>query len=153
MESDRAILWTVAIAASLGLHVLLIVALLGFGAIAGGSEPEPLPKPAVAAESNVVAGRSQDDAVVSGEQQVATGSSEPRTAANTDSIASEQGAVDAPATSDEKYYVVKAGDNLSKIAKLDDSTLAELAELNGKSIKELSKLMIGQKIRVKNGIK
>lgn len=65
----------------------------------------------------------------------------------------EQGAVHAPATSDEKYYVVKAGDNLSKIAKLDDSTLAELAELNGKSIKELSKLMIGQKIRVKNGIK
>ena len=35
MESDRAMLWTVSVAASLGLHVLVIVLFIGFGALSG----------------------------------------------------------------------------------------------------------------------
>ena len=57
MDSDHAVLWTVAVAASLGLHVLIVVALLGFGAISGPSSPsrEPEPKaPALTSDSGTV---------------------------------------------------------------------------------------------------
>ena len=138
MDSDRAMLWTVAVAASLGLHALVIVALLGFGAFTGSSSPsssqEPPAKPAaVASDSGTVP-------------------SETPPASPVDSGAVPS-AVAGTVPSEDKYYIVRSGDNLSKIAKLDDSSLSELAELNGKSIKELSKLMVGQKIKVKNGIK
>lgn len=51
-----------------------------------------------------------------------------------------------------KYYVVKRGDNLTRIAARDGSTIAELAKLNGTTVKKLSNLWVGQKIRLKNGI-
>jgi LysM repeat protein len=150
MNSDRAMLWTVAVAASLGLHALVIVALLGFGAFTGSSspssQPEPTAKPAaVAADSGTVPKETPPThPTVAGTVPSAVAGTVPNETPVADS-----GTV----PSEDKYYIVKSGDNLSKIAKLDDSSLAELAELNGKSIKELSKLMVGQKIKVKNGIK
>jgi len=135
-------LWTVAVAASLGLHALVIVALLGFGAFTGSSTPsspqEPPAKPAVVAS---------DSGTVPSETP-------PASPVDSGTVPSETpSAIAGTVPSEDKYYIVRSGDNLSKIAKLDDSSLAELAELNGKSIKELSKLMVGQKIKVKNGIK
>ena len=139
MESDRAMLWTVAVAASLGLHVLIIVALLGFGAITSPSAvPDPpSPKPAPA---------------------VSESGTDPKPIGTAPKPVTNEPVDTAPKTvgrfpADDKFYIVKQGDNLSKIAKLDDSSIAELAELNGKSVKELNKLFVGQKIRVKNGIK
>lgn len=140
MESDRAMLWTVSVAASLGLHVLVIVLFIGFGALSGtGDTPAPAvkqpPAPAdVAAEKETVA--AHGDAKPSQTSQPPAASSDGPRAVPAGDI----------------YYTVKPGDNLSKIAKLDGSSLAELAELNGKSIKELSLLMVGQKIKVKNGV-
>lgn len=46
-------------------------------------------------------------------------------------------------------YVVKSGDTLTALAKGCDSTPAELAKLNGVSLKELSDLKVGQKIKLK----
>ena len=45
-------------------------------------------------------------------------------------------------------YVVKQGDNLTKIARACGATVPELAELNGKPIKRLEKLWVGQKIKL-----
>ena len=46
-----------------------------------------------------------------------------------------------------KYYTVKSGDTLTKIAKAHDTTYQELAELNG--IANPNKIYAGQKIRIK----
>lgn len=46
-----------------------------------------------------------------------------------------------------KYYTVKAGDTLSKIAKEHDTTVAELKKLN--NIKDVNKIYAGSKLRVK----
>ena len=45
-------------------------------------------------------------------------------------------------------YRVKAGDNLSRIAKAYGTTLAELAELNGTTVAKLANLRVGQVIKV-----
>lgn len=151
MDSDRAMLWTVAVAASLGLHALIIVALLGFGAFTGPSAPsdEPLAKPVVAATD---AGTVPNQTGTVPDQAGPLPNQPPPPIAGTvpsEQIPSNAGTV----PEEEKFYIVKSGDNLSKIAKLDNSSILELAKLNGKSIKELSRLMVGQKIKVKNGIK
>lgn len=132
----KAEIWTVSFVASLGLHVLVVAALIGFGSLPSStpsapSAPSEQPPAAVAATTP--------------ESQV------PVPAADKD--AGPVPAVDtAPVPVADKYYTVKAGDNLTKIAKLDGSTLAELAELNDKSIKELARLKVGQRIKVKNGV-
>lgn len=46
-----------------------------------------------------------------------------------------------------KYYTVKAGDTLSKIAKEHDTTVEQLKKLN--NIKNVNKIYAGQKLRVK----
>ena len=142
MDSNRAMLWTVAVAASLGLHVLIIVALLGFGALTDPSSPSSPPVPTA------------KPAAVASDSGTVPNETPPAPPAVAGTVPNETPSADSGTVlSEDKYYVVKSGDNLSKIAKLDDSSLVELAELNGKSIKELSKLMVGQKIKVKNGIK
>ena len=50
-------------------------------------------------------------------------------------------------TSDAKYYVVRKGDNLSKIASKFHTSVNTLCKLNG--IKKTDKLRVGRKIRVK----
>jgi LysM repeat protein len=47
-----------------------------------------------------------------------------------------------------KVYVVKRGDTLTALAKECGLTVQELATLNGKSVKKLSNLWVGQKIRL-----
>ena len=133
----KAEIWTVSFVASLGLHVLVVAALIGFGSLPSSTSPAPSapseqPPAAVAPTTP--------------ESQVPV-----PTAPATDAVpvpAADTGTVPAA----DKYYTVKAGDNLTKIAKLDGSTLAELAELNDKSIKELGRLKVGQRIKVKNGV-
>ena len=45
-------------------------------------------------------------------------------------------------------YTVKKGDSLTALAKRSSCTMTELAKLNGKSVKALSNLRIGQKIKL-----
>ena len=47
------------------------------------------------------------------------------------------------------YYIVKKGDNLTKLAAAHGMTNYELAELNGKDVKRFANLKIGQKIKVR----
>ena len=47
-----------------------------------------------------------------------------------------------------KVYVVKRGDTLTALAKECGITVQELAALNGKSVKKLSNLWVGQKIKL-----
>ena len=140
----KAEIWTVSFVASLGLHVLVVAALIGFGSLPSSTPPAPSapseqPPAAVAATTP----ESQEPVPTADTGSVPAADKDTGTvpAADTETVPS----VD-------KYYTVKAGDNLTKIAKLDGSTLAELAELNDKSIKELSRLKVGQRIKVKNGV-
>lgn len=48
-------------------------------------------------------------------------------------------------------HVVKKGETLSSIAKACGCTIAELAKLNGASLKKLSNLRVGQRIKVPHG--
>ena len=47
-----------------------------------------------------------------------------------------------------KVYIVKRGDTLTALAKECGLTVGELAALNGKSVKKLSNLWVGQKIKL-----
>jgi LysM repeat protein len=53
-----------------------------------------------------------------------------------------------PKTSKTRSYVVKRGDTLTALARDCGLTVSELAELNGKSVKKLSNLWVGQKIKL-----
>ena len=57
-------------------------------------------------------------------------------------------AKDKPASGKTKVYVVKRGDTLTALAKECGLTVGELAALNGKSVKKLSNLWVGQKIKL-----
>lgn len=131
----KAEIWTVSFVASLGLHVLVVAALIGFGSLPSSTPPAPS-APAEQPPAAVAATTPESQV------PVPTADTGPVPAADTGPVP----------VADKKYYTVKAGDNLTKIAKLDGSTLAELAELNDKSIKELSRLKVGQRIKVKNGV-
>ena len=48
------------------------------------------------------------------------------------------------------YYIVKKGDNLTKLARKHGMTNEELAELNGKDVKRFANLKIGQKIKIRH---
>jgi LysM repeat protein len=143
MEDNRQLRWVVAIGLSLALHVLIVMMMAGLGC--DGSLVEVTDKPSM---------------VRPPELQNSDAPSVPKKA---DDVATKQLAAsetagrlpEKPAEADAqsfKVYVVKPGDNLSKIAKLDGSTLAELAELNGTDVKTLSKLQVGQRIKVRNGV-
>lgn len=125
----KAEIWTVSFVASLGLHVLVLAALIGFGSLSSSTQPAPS-APSEQPPAAVAATTPESQVPVPTVPAVDTGT--------------------VPVA--DKYYTVKAGDNLTKIAKLDGSTLAELAELNDKSIKELGRLKVGQRIKVKNGV-
>lgn len=55
------------------------------------------------------------------------------------------------ANSSVETHVVKKGETLSSIAKACGCTIAELAKLNGASLKKLSNLRVGQRIKVPHG--
>lgn len=55
------------------------------------------------------------------------------------------------ANSPVETHVVKKGETLSSIAKACGCTIAELAKLNGASLKKLSSLRVGQRIKVPHG--
>ena len=126
-EENKQLRWIMAIGLSLALHVLIVVLRVGVG---GDDSPKakaaPAPEPAPA------------------KTQTALPKTEEPPKIDTSSSAL--------APKPYKTYVVKAGDNLSKIAKLDGSTLSELAELNDTDVKTLSRLQVGQTIKVRNGV-
>ena len=135
--------------------MLIHFVLLGLLAMtAGGNStpPEPpaeLPAPAPAASASAAEGGGGAEGDNGGQ-----GTARP-TRAVTPAAPSQSSAAKSPASStstvsqDEVVtYVVKQGDNLTKIARACGATVPELAELNGKPIKRLEKLWVGQKIKL-----
>lgn len=139
MEDNRQLRWTIAIGLSLALHVSIVLLMVGLG----GENPlvEVSDKPSMVMPSEI-----REQAVPKPAETAVKPSVSAEAADRVPEKASQE------ADSSFKVYVVKAGDNLSKIAKLDGSTLSELAELNGTDVKTLSKLQVGQRIKVKNGV-
>lgn len=133
-DDNKQLRWIFAIGLSLALHVLIVALMVGIG----GDDVAPSPVVAPAKPENVEPDMPTPTQSV---QNTAFTPVAPAVAAPT------QG--EAPSF---KTYVVKSGDNLSKIAKIDGSTLAELAKLNETDVKTLSRLQPGQRIKVRNGV-
>ena len=157
-EFDGRTQWLIAGVVSLVLHVVGIGALLALNSPekppavvepqrpaataspetseSGKAEPEkesaksPTPPPAVRS------GPAKDEKPVRDERPARTGTPEPKTRSEN------------PAAVDTATYVVKSGDNLTKIARKHSLTAAELSKLNGKDEKTFSRLRVGQRIRV-----
>lgn len=132
--------------------MLIHFVLLGLLAMtAGGNStpPEPpaeLPAPAPAASASGVEGGAGGAEGDNGGQ-----GTPPPTRAVTPAAPRQSSAATSTSTvsQDEVVtYVVKQGDNLTKIARACGATVPELAELNGKPIKRLEKLWVGQKIKL-----
>ena len=131
--------------------MLIHFVLLGLLAMtAGGNStpPEPpaeLPAPAPAASASAAEGGNGAEGDNGGQgtarptRVVTPAAPRQSSAATTTSTVSQDEVV---------TYVVKQGDNLTKIARACGATVPELAELNGKPIKRLEKLWVGQKIKL-----
>ena len=144
-DDNKQLRWTFAIGLSVALHVLIVLLMAGTG---GDDSPVKTVPPAIS-KDEPSSGETEPPPVNSG-----LGAQSGRTASvapHVDAAPHVNAASPAEAKS-YKTYVVKSGDNLSKIAKLDGSTLAELAELNETDVKTLSRLQIGQTIKVRNGV-
>ncbi len=118
--------WTGAILASLALHIII----LGLFFFPSGSKKEPAevaPPPAVA---------------------------EPSTPALKDVEAVPPETTSVPTSSDTpaaipEFYHVKAGDTLTKIAKVYGTTPEKIAQANDKSLKKMNLIWVGQKIKLR----
>ncbi len=127
--------------------MLIHFVLLGLLAMTAGGNATPpeapaeLPTPAPTASGSATEGGG-------GAEGGGQGTARPTSAATSAASATTV----APSTSSSQdevvTYVVKQGDNLTKIARACGATVPELAELNGKPIKRLEKLWVGQKIKL-----
>ena len=131
--------------------MLIHFVLLGLLAMtAGGNStpPEPpaeLPAPAPAASASAAEGGGGAEGDNGGQ-----GTARPTRAATPAAPRQSSAATTTSTVSQDEVvtYVVKQGDNLTKIARACGATVPELAELNGKPIKRLEKLWVGQKIKL-----
>ena len=176
MPGGKSLSWVVAFALSLAAHVLLVSVWVSLGSDdepasppAGrpqetASRPEPAAEPSGAqagGEAKPVSdgpkgqdagAASQDGVLPSWVDKVAipSGAEKAKPPAPPSSAGRETGAK--PAAADAPLYTVRQGDTLTEIARKDGSTFEELAKLNNTTVKKLSRLMVGQKLKLKNGI-
>lgn len=131
---------------SIALHAVVIFAIGGFDRCLSPSAPEDNPPSVNASQQS-----SGQDESPSRNVSVNTADEQPETnfpmrapnVRHTDNSSDK---------SDFKIYVVRPGDNLTRIAEKDKSTFEELAKLNDTTVKKLSRLRVGQKIKLKNGV-
>lgn len=140
-SQDKVSIWGVAIGGSLLIHAVLL-GLLALTAGGGTTPPEQVagdvsPEPDRRSGETVIPSRRNGDAVPA-EQGGGSG----ETATPVAATAAE------PPAERPVLYVVRQGDNLTRIARACGSTVAELAELNGQPVKRLEKLWVGQKIKL-----
>ncbi len=145
---DKVSIWGVAIGGSLLIHAV-ILGLLALTSGGGTTPPEEevvppeqvagdvAPEPGGRSAGTVMPSRRNGDAVAP-EPGGGSGATETQVAAP---------AAESPAAGP-VLYEVRQGDNLTRIARACGSTVAELAALNGKPVKRLEKLWVGQKIKL-----
>ena len=142
---NKVSVWGVAIGGSLLIHFVLL-GLLAMTAGGNSTPPEPpaeLPAPAPAASASAAEGDNGGQGTARPTRVVTPAAPRQSSAATTPASSTSSSSQDEVVT-----YVVKQGDNLTKIARACGATVPELAELNGKPIKRLEKLWVGQKIKL-----
>lgn len=164
-----------AVLISFVLHVVVVGTLFSLGRSQSKAELENGAKPAAESPTQELADASGEKTKSSAEsvvekpraQQVASQTKAPESAVKTPSDApveikiipqKAQAAKTTPAKSDEnansapkkdvQVYVVKSGDTLTALARGCGLTISELAALNGTSVKKLSNLKVGQKLKI-----
>lgn len=137
----KAFNWTMAIAASVAIHALVI------GLLTAGSTAQESPDSEEASVREEKAPVSEDAA-----PQRSEPSAVPAPSASDPSPAAKPSA-SAPSVSQEisvpQFHVVKQGDTLTKIAKIYGLDIEDIALANGKSVKKMNVLWVGQKIKLR----
>ncbi len=140
--------WMFAVVVSVCLHVVVVGLFVVPGCDAGGTSESPAPVESPSSEPT-------ENPEPSPETEPVT---PPRTDPPTTSDASAAGAVRTaapPTVADPApretpdVYVVRAGDTLTKIAKKHGTTPEALAEINGKTVRAMNILLVGQKIKLR----
>ena len=134
--------WLYGACGSVILHVVVLVAFVlpTFGKASVSSAPSDEPS------SRVVAEESSETESPKPSEAVPSGVVSPVSTTGTELEGSSE--VDENGASETAVYVVKSGDTLTGLSHRFKCSLDELAALNGKSVKSLSRLAIGQKIKV-----
>ena len=159
--------WLFAFVASVAVHAVVLGLLMAPGCGGGGDSPsEPVDAPEAAERSEDAPTQAEEQrsydpaAVLSPDSTPAARPSAPSAArppAQTSprpaqQTASRPASRPAPAASSEAVpavYVVKQGDNLTKIARQFGTTAEAIAKANGKSVSAMNKLWVGQKIKLR----
>lgn len=152
---DKGTQWLIAVAISVGLHVLILIAF----AMTGGDSLSALQKGAEAVEEPASqASRTESEEKKPEPEKKPAPEAKPAPAVQPAAPAKPVPAArPAPKAApepmqkpepEEEAYVVKKGDSLSSIAKECGSSLSELLKLNGSTLKKMSNLRVGQRIKV-----
>ena len=171
LKYDKGTQWLIAIAISVALHVGLLVLLAIWHAAGSPSDRADIvpPEPAESVSSASESGPATPEESAKPDPKPAR--AEPVPAPRAEEPAPPKPAVSKPvvapkpvapvrdvfttvgekpekAGAEADTHVVKKGETLSSIAKSCGCTLAELVKLNGASLKKLSNLRVGQKLKV-----
>ena len=153
MKGEARLRWVSAGAISLVLHIVVLALFAwssGDGAADAVRRPEPGPVPAKAADVSPEPQVEAEPAIAaaSPEPTKAREAPQPRELAKAKPETKPCDAVEPGESQAVEIYVVKKGDILTHIAQNCGSTIQELAKLNGTSLKKLSSLKVGQKIKI-----
>ena len=135
--------WVFGAVCSIAIHAVGLGLIVGYGrsgrdASAAAEEPESPPAPAAVAAPAPSEERPAASAAASAAPSAAP---EPRPAADLPRTSAPS---EGPA-----FYVVKPGDNLTRIARENGTTPEALAEINGKTLKQMNLLYVGQKVKLR----
>ena len=154
-DGNDMIRWGIAGLCSLACHVAVIMFFVWTGSSSTPPPPlEPSPlsdvgqqeAPLDAPPADVAPGVSQDAAAAGPTGVAAPTATPPRASASSRTAPPSSAAPGAVKTRD---YTVKAGDNLTHLARKCGSTPAEIAKLNGVDEKTMANLKVGQVIKLK----
>ena len=145
--------WLFAFVASVAVHAVVLGLLLAPGCGGGGdgtSDTGDAPEPEAVeriddSPEQTEEQRSYDPAAVLSPDQT----SAPRPSGRTAPQSAARPVAAAPSDAVPAVYVVKQGDNLTKIARQYGTTAEAIAKANGKSISAMNKLWVGQKIKLR----
>ena len=158
LDGNDVIRWGIAGVCSVACHVAVIMFFVWTGSSSTPPpplEPSPLSDvgqqevPPDAPPAAVAPGASQDASAAEPTVVPAPTAVTPRTPASSRTAPSSSAAPAAPGAVKTRDYTVKAGDNLTHLARKCGSTPAEIAKLNGVDEKTMANLKVGQVIKLK----
>lgn len=157
-DGNDMIRWGIAGLCSLACHVAVIMFFVWTGSSSTPPPPlEPSPlsdvgqqeAPIDAPPADVASGVPQDAAAAEPTGVAAPTATPPRASASSRTAPLSSAAPATPGAVKTREYTVKAGDNLTHLARKCGSTPAEIAKLNGVDEKTMANLKVGQIIKLK----